>query len=66
MSKTVRATMTKDAFHYEDLKNFKTTSAKVRYLDSLGFSRKEISMIVNIRYQHVRNILITPVAKARS
>lgn len=40
-----------------------STSAKVRYLTSLNFDRSEISKILNIRYQHVRNIQITPIKK---
>ena len=39
------------------------TSKKIRELASLNISRSEISKILNIRYQHVRNILITPVKK---
>lgn len=38
-----------------------TTSGKIRYLSSQKFSRGEISKILGIRYQHVRNVLITPV-----
>jgi len=38
-----------------------TTSSKVRYLDSQGMSRGQIAKTLNIRYQHVRNVLITPV-----
>jgi len=38
-----------------------TKSAKIRFLDSLEMSRGDISRYLNIRYQHVRNVLITPV-----
>lgn len=34
-------------------------SSKVRYLHSLGCSRTEISNILFIRYQFVRNVLMT-------
>lgn len=37
-----------------------TKSAKIRYLDGLGWSRGEIAAKLDIRYQHVRNVLITP------
>ncbi len=38
-----------------------TTSAKIRYLASQGISRADIARIVDQRYQHVRNVLITPI-----
>ena len=41
------------------LESLTSKSAKVRYLHSLGVSRTEISNILYIRYQHVRNILMT-------
>lgn len=37
-----------------------TKSAQIRFLASCGYSRGDISRILNIRYQHVRNVLITP------
>jgi hypothetical protein len=40
---------------------FKTKSAIIRYLTSLGMTRSEVAKTMNIRYQHVRNVLITPV-----
>lgn len=45
--------------------NFATKSAKIRFLHSEGFSRGEIAKFLEIRYQHVRNVLITPVATPR-
>jgi hypothetical protein len=45
------------------LNTFKTKSDKIRYLNSLNYNRSEISQILKIRYQHVRNVLITPVNK---
>ena len=47
------------------LNSFTTKSAKIRYLDSLDYSRGEIAKALNIRYQHVRNVLITPIKNAR-
>jgi len=42
-----------------------TMSAKIRYLDSCGLSRGEISKVLNIRYQWIRNVLITPLKKSQ-
>lgn len=36
---------------------FKTKSAVIRYLHSQGFSVNQIHKHLNIRYQHVRNVL---------
>jgi hypothetical protein len=41
-----------------------STASKVRYLDGEGFPRGDIARILNIRYQWVRNVLITPLKKA--
>ena len=38
-----------------------TKSAKIRYLSSLDWKRSEIAEYLKIRYQHVRNVQITPV-----
>ncbi len=38
-----------------------TKSAKIRYLTSLDWKRSEIAGYLNIIYQHVRNVQITPV-----
>ena len=46
-----------------DLEKFSTTSGKIRYLASTGMSRGDIAKKLNIRYQHVRNVLITPIKK---
>ena len=40
-----------------------TTSARIRLLNAHGFSRGDIARIVGKRYQHVRNVLITPLKK---
>ena len=42
------------------VKAMETKSAKIRYLDSIGWTRGEIATYLDIRYQHVRNVLITP------
>lgn len=44
-----------------DLTGYTTTSAKIRALSAAGHSRMEISKILNIKYQWVRNVLITPI-----
>lgn len=43
------------------LEGFEKTSTKIRYLSACKCSTSEISKILNIRYQHVRNVLITPI-----
>ena len=45
------------------LTSLPTKSAKIRFLHSKGFSRVEISKTLQIRYQHVRNVLITPLKR---
>ncbi len=42
-----------------------TVSSKIRFLDSIDFTRSEIALFLNKRYQHVRNVLITPIKKQR-
>ncbi|MGL5078787.1 MAG: hypothetical protein ACRDBG_23565 [Waterburya sp.] len=58
---TVAAVEVVEKFDREKLEAFKTTSAKVRYLDSCNVTRGQIAKILNIRYQWVRNVLIQPV-----
>lgn len=45
----------------EMLECINTKSLKIRLLDKLDFTRGQISKILDIRYQHVRNVLITPI-----
>lgn len=47
----------------EDFLKLTTTAARVRYLDSLNFTRSDIAKMLNIRYQHVRNTLVTLLKK---
>ena len=42
------------------IEKFNTKSAVIRHLNNEGYSRSEIAHILDIRYQHVRNVLITP------
>lgn len=47
----------------EQLANLPSKSARIRHLSAMGKKRGEIAKILGIRYQHVRNVLITPVKK---
>lgn len=38
-------------------------SAKIRYLTSEGWNRKDIAVKLGIRYQHVRNVQVTLLKK---
>ena len=38
-------------------KDLLTTAAKIRALDAMGVARADIARFLNIRYQHVRNVL---------
>lgn len=40
-------------------------SSKIRQLSSLGLTRSQIASLLNIRYQHVRNVLVTPLKKSQ-
>lgn len=41
-------------------KDLPTTSAKIRALHRVQFTRSQIAHYLEIRYQHVRNVLVTP------
>ena len=47
------------------LESFKNVSTKVRYLNSKNYTRSEIASILKIRYQWVRNVLITEVTNPK-
>lgn len=49
----------------QKLESFTSTAAKVRYLSSEGYSRGDVSRILDIRYQWVRNVLETPLKKGQ-
>jgi hypothetical protein len=55
-------TLSKDV--QSKLDSLTSTASKVRYLDSEGHSRGDISRILSIRYQWVRNVLIQPLKKS--
>lgn len=44
-------------------KGWKTKSDTIRGLWALNYSRSAIANFMGIRYQHVRNVLITPLKK---
>jgi len=48
------------------VRGLNTTAAKIRALAAQGRSRADIARALNIRYQHVRNVLIRDEAKARA
>lgn len=41
-----------------------TKSSKIRYLSACGWSRSQIAAHLEIRYQHVRNVLLQTPKKA--
>lgn len=45
------------------ISKLESTSMKIRYLAYKNYSRSEIANILNKRYQHIRNVLITPIKK---
>jgi hypothetical protein len=66
MSKTIKeqtTTPTELSFDPNTLTTLTTMSSKIRYLDSCGLKRGQIAKTLNIRYQWVRNVLITPLTK---
>ena len=51
-------------FKDSDLEAIKTTSDKIRFLNSFGWTRAEIAKRLGIRYQHVRGVLVADEEKA--
>lgn len=49
----------------KEIESLPTMSAKIRFLNSKGLTRGQISKTLQIRYQWVRNVLITPIKKAK-
>lgn len=61
---TATATNKKPTLALPDDKAFKalpSISARIRYLHKAGWSRGDIARSLDKRYQHVRNVLVTPV-----
>ncbi len=40
------------------ISEIKTTSDRIRYLNSQGYTRMQIAKLLGKRYQHVRNVLV--------
>lgn len=57
---TKKAAVKLSAAQTEALSKIPTTSGKIRYLAAEKLSRGDISRALDIRYQWVRNVLITP------
>jgi hypothetical protein len=51
--------------HIKFINQCGTKSAAIRKLAAEGKSRGEIAKMLDIRYQHVRNVLITPIKKQK-
>jgi len=47
----------------KELDSMTTISAKIRYLDKERFTRTQIANLLGKRYQHVRNVLETPLKR---
>ncbi len=62
MSNTKKSKLT-IGFDQNTLDQIDTTAGKIRYLSSMNISRGDISRILDIKYQWVRNVLITPLKK---
>lgn len=45
------------------IRKYGTKSNAIRVLTSQGKTRSEIAKMLNIKYQHVRNVQITPIKK---
>jgi hypothetical protein len=48
----------------ELIAKYGTKSSAIRAMHAEGMERGKIAKLLNIKYQHVRNVLITPVKKA--
>lgn len=48
------------------LASLPTKSSKIRHLLGLGWTRGKVAKHLNIRYQHVRNVEITPIKKQKA
>jgi hypothetical protein len=47
----------------KELNSLPSKSAKIRFLTNKGWNRSTIANYLGIRYQHVRNVQITPIKK---
>lgn len=52
------------AYNYDELLvKLGTKSAMIRSLHAEGYKKARIAQFMNIRYQHVRNVLLEPIKK---
>lgn len=52
-----KKTTTATTSQLKTLAGFSTKSAKIRFLNSEGYTKGDIARIMGIRYQHVNNVL---------
>lgn len=64
MAKTQNTAPATDALDVA-LSKLPTVSARIRHLSAAGFKRSQIAKKLNIRYQHVRNVLTAPAPKKK-
>lgn len=64
MSKAQKVSQTESDIDRK-LSELPTVSGKIRFLHSQNWSKGAIAKKLNKRYQHVRNVLITPVANPK-
>ena len=55
---------TKTVDPVEKYKSLTTKSAKIRAMSADGMSRADIARALGILYQHVRNVLVTPLKRS--
>jgi len=60
MSNTKKQALKVTATQQAHLDGLTQVASKIRYLAGEKYSRGDIARILNIRYQWVRNVLITP------
>ncbi|KKK61710.1 hypothetical protein LCGC14_3011610 [marine sediment metagenome] len=58
---TKKTTKTNSLVKYQ---NLPTKSAKIRAMSADGMSRGDIARALEIRYQHVRNVLVTTLKRS--
>jgi len=58
---TNKAAQNQGAAVPKDVMDLSTTSARIRALDAKGWTRAQIAKALGKRYQHVRNVLVTPI-----
>lgn len=60
MSNTKKAASALSADLQKKIDSLTSTASRVRFLNAEGHPRGDIARILGIRYQWVRNVLITP------